>query len=235
MTICNIPKTAYIQRLHRLYFYVLSIYGMSLLEIERKFFFNLSLLHQFRLNRGTPAFQALVYLGQKTMHDVYYDKRVDNGSRMLLSSNGIWLRQRNGEWQAKARHRSSVWGSDSPLDVGTVFKELLCPAEIHALLSRYMQLPPLDESVHRRFGLDMIADFTACREKYHAGSRFHVVLDHTNFGHRVGEVEVMALSADAVQAQHDIDAFMAKYAWFFVSTGGRPIRGKLAAYLERFP
>lgn len=57
-----------------------------------------------------------------------------------------------------------------------------------------------------------------------------MVLDTTDFGHRVGEVEMMAEDADNAHA--NIDAFLKEYAWFFDTTT-QP-KGKLTAYFEKF-
>ena len=79
------------------------------------------------------------------------------------------------------------------------------------------------------FGLDAIADFETHRRTFLADGRFTVVLDVTDFGHRVGEVELMA--EDAERAHREIGAFLEKYAWFFDTS--RP-QGKLTAYFEKF-
>jgi thiamine-triphosphatase len=39
------------------------------------------------------------------------------------------------------------------------------------------------------------------------------MLDATDFGHWIGEVELLA--CDEQRAHLDIDAFMRRYAWFF--------------------
>ena len=63
-----------------------------------------------------------------------------------------------------------------------------------------------------------------------ADHKFTAVLDETDFGHSVGEVEILA--DDAKQAHADSDTFLNHYAWFFDCS--KP-KGKLAAYLEKFP
>lgn len=64
--------------------------------------------------------------------------------------------------------------------------------------------------------------------------KFTIVLDTTNFGHDVGEVEVIAqvsADADAARVHEEIEAFLGRYPWFFDT--GSP-KGKLTAYFERF-
>lgn len=53
------------------------------------------------------------------------------------------------------------------------------------------------------------------------------MLDQTDFGHSVGEVELEA--EDAEKAHLDIDAFLARYSWF-CQPG--PVEGKLSAYFR---
>lgn len=79
------------------------------------------------------------------------------------------------------------------------------------------------------FGLDAMARFETHRLAFVADGRFTVVLDWTDFGHGVGEVELMA--EDAEKAHADIDEFRREYAWFF--DGSKP-KGKLTAYFEEF-
>lgn len=67
------------------------------------------------------------------------------------------------------------------------------------------------------------------REVYRADKRFSVMLDQTDFGHAVGEVEVLARDAEA--AEKEIGEFIERYKWFF---GHGKQKGKIAAYLEKF-
>ena len=62
-----------------------------------------------------------------------------------------------------------------------------------------------------------------------ADGKFNVALDKTNFGHAVGEVELMA--EDAPRAHKEIEDFMKEYTWFF---GNEPPKGKLTAYFEKY-
>ncbi len=80
-------------------------------------------------------------------------------------------------------------------------------------------------------GLDAIAEFETDRLWFRADDKFTVVLDVTDFGHRVGEVEVMAEDADAEKAHKDIEAFFREYPWFFDTSNPK---GKLTAYFENF-
>lgn len=215
---------------------------MALLEIERKFAFKRALLSQFRQNKGNPPFQRLQYLGNTKIHDVYYDLRINDGTRKkdILTSHGIYVRCRNDLWQAKQRIPAPSLSNNEDLYRRTVFKELSCPKDIHALLTEYIPSPPLTADDTVNFGLSSIIDFTTFREKYLVDDRFEVVLDDTCFGHRVGEIEVLAEQGKERQAQREIDGFRDLYSWFFAPRlqgldTEVPVKGKLSAYFERFP
>lgn len=215
---------------------------MSLLEIERKFAFQRSLVSQFRRNMGNPPFSRLQFLGQRNIHDIYYDSRVPDGQKTkdILASHGVWVRRRNNIWEAKQR----VASSDSVLDckdnpyLRTIFKELSCLKDIYTLLSRYIPTPPLVGNPNRNFGLQSIIDFTTFREEYLADHRFRISLDKTCFGHRVGEIELLVEPGAEEQAQREVDVFMERYRWFFLSYGDEgkcTVKGKLTAYFGHFP
>lgn len=56
-----------------------------------------------------------------------------------------------------------------------------------------------------------------------------IVLDITDFGYKVGEVELMA--KDAEKTYRDIEESFREYAWFFDT---RKPKGKLTVYFEKF-
>jgi len=56
------------------------------------------------------------------------------------------------------------------------------------------------------------------------------MLDSTDFGPWVGEVELQTRQREC--ALSDIDIFMRKYPWFFASDAAS--KGKMTAYFERF-
>lgn len=99
------------------------------------------------------------------------------------------------------------------------------------------RFPHPDDRSNRQddnFGLNPVAAFgtervtLVAKENYR---EFSVVLDSTDFGHEVGEVEVMAEEAGAEKAHGDIERFLKRYPWFFDTRGPK---GKLTAYFERF-
>lgn len=196
----------------------------SVVEVERKFRCDPGSTDRFNTNRGEPAFRVLEYLGRRSFEDIYYDRNE------ILSSHGVWVRQRSGRWQAKVRLGGDYTNSQ--------FRELSKPHEIAQMIRKYN----LDaDSPSNDFGLQKSAQYTTIRETWKADNRFEIVLDTTDFGHSVGEVElqqetetsgdgelpVAVRQAVAKEMDHQIEAFMQQYSWAF--SPGKPV-GKLSAY-----
>ncbi|RDL34382.1 Uncharacterized protein BP5553_07510 [Venustampulla echinocandica] len=187
---------------------------MVLYEVEQKFAFNATLLALFRANRGTPPFHRLQRLGTKKFEDVYFD------SANKLSKNGLWVRKRNNTWEAKSGRSGNF--------LRTTFHETTDVSEIKTLVNK--QVSSRSCGPDDNFGLDILCRYCTTRESFVVDEKFAVVLDETDFGHSVGEVELTA--RDEKSAHADIDAFMEKYSWFFLQ-GGKPT-GKITAYFQRF-
>lgn len=185
---------------------------MALLEVERKFRFLPELISTLKLNKGHPPFRHLKYRGTSTFRDTYYD------SSNILSDRGIWVRKRDQTWEAKRRVRGDL--------LQTSYEELKCPNEIRSLISRYIPGAPGSSN---SYGLGILCDYITNRELYLADEKFSIMLDHADFGHTVGEVELLA--RDAKAAEEEINEFMEKYKWFFGH--GKP-KGKISAYLEKY-
>ena len=122
----------------------------------------------------------------------------------------------------------------------STFVEIKDPSQIRELLRRHFPDPDdrsnRDEFQHNNFGLNPIAAFETKRVTLVAKEKkdereFSVVLDVTDFGHEVGEVEVMAEEAGAEKAHGEIERFLKRYPWFFDT---RSPKGKLTAYFEMF-
>ena len=121
----------------------------------------------------------------------------------------------------------------------STFVETKGPTQIRELLRCHF--PDLDDRSNRNdiqennFGFNPIAAFMTERAtlvaKEKGGREFSVVLDVTDFGHEVGEVEVMAEEAGAEKAHREIERFLKRYPWFFDT---RSPKGKLTAYFEVF-
>lgn len=198
----------------------------SILEVERKF---CSLaVQELTANGGNPPFQSIQSLGQRSIHDVYYDRL------SLLSSAGIWVRQRNGRWEAKVKRGGNFTNSR--------FEELFDPRDI-SLCVRNITGVDCTEKVH--FGLERIATLSTVRKAWIADSEFRIVSDTMDFGHTVGEVELqqqaifdaaidLSIEQQKQRAMQEMDEriakFMERYSWAFCP--GVP-KGKLTAYFER--
>lgn len=114
----------------------------------------------------------------------------------------------------------------------STFDELTDPHAIRAQIAHYLPLPPSTPSNEKNnlFGLDILAQLVTTRQVYVADRRFTVVLDRTDFGHAVGEVELeVEAEGDAEKAHEEIDGFLAKYSWFCQAG---PVEGKLSAYFR---
>lgn len=191
----------------------------AILEVERKFArLKVYPLHQ---NAGSPPFRQLEHLGNSHFRDIYYDQEDK------LSKAGLWVRRRDGEWQMKLRQsgdriRSAMKESNEVEHIAD---------QVHAVIG-------IRESAQKAFGLAKLADITTHRELWKADGRFTIVLDQTDFGHIVGEVELEEpkplLSSQTVDVlrdmENDINEFMDRYSWVFDQG---PAKGKLTAYFEQ--
>ncbi len=188
---------------------------MRVYEIEQKFVFNPALLGRFRVNHGTPRFRSLAHQRTESFLDEYFD------SANRLARSGLWIRKRDGSWEAKHRQ-----GGDF---VRSSFYETSKVDEIKKLVATCMGARH-DAGPETNFGLKNICRYRTTRETFLADERFSIMLDSTDFGHWVGEVELQ--TQHTATALSDIDTFMQKYSWFFANDTSP--KGKMTAYFERF-
>lgn len=201
------------------------------LEVERKFFVTPVAVSYLRSNGGGSRFKKYESLGMQTTHDTYYDR---NG---LLFSKGVYIRRRNGNWEAKIRTAGDFINSAfTEVDGNNAVKEVI---EQNLVVSA------------DRLGIEEIlkpcAEFVTERESWMIDGRFKVDVDTTDFGHIVGEVELTGNlryanskygekeEEDEKQLRQkmdqDIQAFMQSHPQAFPA--GRPL-GKLSAYFHKF-
>jgi thiamine-triphosphatase len=166
---------------------------MVIHEIEQKFGILTQLLPRFRSNRGSSLFQYLHFLRTELFKDAYYD------SCNKLSNNGLWVRRRAAEWEAKYRKTGDF--------TRTTFHETNDVSKIQSLIAGYTKL---DAGPNTNFGLNLISRFRTIREVYRADEKFLVMLDAIDFGHWVGEMELLAHNEQ--RAHININAFMRRYA-----------------------
>lgn len=204
------------------------------LEVERKFAPTPISIQQLATNAGTPPFASLIRQGTTNLEDAYYDTADE-----ALCKAGVWLRRRGDKWEAKIRVGGDFTNS--------AFEEVTNVKDISAMLARLVPGAALDPHDGLMGGrIEEVAMLVSERNKFLVDEKFTVVLDKTDFGHVVGEVELeRAVSAagekdDAGdQSEHrkraqmiaemdqEIDEFMKQYVWAFPP--GRPV-GKLSAY-----
>lgn len=200
---------------------------MPLLEVEQKFAWTLSKLKLLERNAGHPPFKYLTSINTEIFRDTYYD------TNDVLFNSGLWVRKRchldavkpsgksgNPVWEAK----KAVPGSSF---ARSTFEET---QDTSRILRMVAELRPHALGHEECFGLDELCQFTTNRQTFLVDEKFTVALDTTDFGHSVGEVEVM--TEDAEKGHADIDAVLKTYAWFFDNS--KP-KGKLSAYFEKFP
>ncbi|RMD40162.1 hypothetical protein DV735_g4949, partial [Chaetothyriales sp. CBS 134920] len=180
------------------------------LEVERKFLATPVAISYLRSNEGS-RFQKHESLGRQTTHDTYYDR---DG---LLFSRGVYVRRRNGHWEAKVRT-----GGDY---LNSAFTEVDGVGAVKEVIKQNL------------------ADAAVARESWMLDGRFKVDIDTTDFGHTVGEVELTATLGDndseagqedeeklKEKMDQDITAFMQSHPQAFPA--GRPL-GKLSAYFDK--
>lgn len=200
----------------------------SILEIERKFAPTKASMRQLASNTGTPPFASLVHRGTAHLEDVYYDTADE-----LLCSAGVWLRRRGDRWEAKVRVGGDFTNS--------AFEEMTDVDDISEMLGKLVPGAALD-SHHGPLGgrVQEVARLVSERDTFLVDGKFTVVLDQTDFGHVVGEVELEreALATGAkgegqerakliADMDREIDDFMKGHVWAFPP--GKPV-GKLSAY-----
>lgn len=219
----------------------------SILEVERKFAPTSTSIRQLDQNTGSPPFDSVVHQGVTCFEDTYYETPTDT-----LSKAGVWIRRREKfecgvrrftgckrrdprevSWEAKVRV-----GGDF---INSAFREVTDVQEISELLSTLVPGSELNAHHGPRGGqVREMARFITDRTGYIVNGKFTVVIDVTDFGHTVGEVELERGTAevscegeDRTQAiaamDEEIDGFMRRFAWAFPTE--KPV-GKLSAYFE---
>ncbi|KAK3392298.1 CYTH-like domain-containing protein [Sordaria brevicollis] len=211
-------------------------FAPCILEVERKF--RSLAVRQLTQHGGVPPFRSLQALRPQTIRDTYYNDKAG-----LLTSAGVWVRRRNGAWEAKVRKGGDFTNSQ--------FEELREVGDIAACVERItgQGVVRAGEQVGERgqkenFGLVTMADFVTTRETWIADDEFWIVRDRMDFGHEVGEVELQKTlegkkvgeapseeekRAEMQRMDERITEFMKRYEWAFAE--GKPV-GKLTAYFK---
>ncbi|KAF8475923.1 CYTH-like domain-containing protein [Kalaharituber pfeilii] len=243
-------------------------------EVEQKFAFSAALVPRVLANAGSPPFRSFILHPPSTIHDTYYD----TPDRLLTShpTSPIWLRTRNGVWEAKVTvptgergggqahaggYRKVAYEEHSASHSGG-FGRIVEMVRARGVKGWNPNQSPNPDGARAEpgsksmaaDGLITICDFVTDRRAFQADGRFEVVLDSMDFGHHVGEVELLVAHNEnkvdepvdgpehdpgtyvqrlMQQAHADITQFMREYMWFFESgeKGVKP-KGKMTAYFE---
>ncbi|KAH6648118.1 CYTH-like domain-containing protein [Truncatella angustata] len=199
------------------------------LEVERKFLATPSAISYLRSNGEGSRFKKYKSLGVQINHDVYYDR---DG---VLFSKGVYIRRRNGHWEAKIRTGGNF--------INSAFREIGGDKAVTEVVQKSLTVTADGAGIEKL--LEPCAEFITDRESWIIDGKFRVDVDTTDFGHTVGEVELTEVlqSASGEQGEEqeeeknlrekmnqEIKAFMQTYPPAFPT--GRPI-GKLSAYFQK--
>jgi thiamine-triphosphatase len=194
------------------------------LEVERKFAVTPAAIAYLRTNGGGSRFKRYESLGKQTTHDTYYDR--DN----VLFSKGVYIRRRNGHWEAKIRS-----GGDF---INSAFMETDGNKLVKVVVEQNLSITADGRTIEEI--LEPCAEFTTERESWIIDGSFKVDVDTTDFGHIVGEVELtktLRYTDDEEEEtklrdemDQEIKAFMQSCPQAFPA--GRPL-GKLSAYFDQ--
>ncbi|KAF2648216.1 hypothetical protein K491DRAFT_613198 [Lophiostoma macrostomum CBS 122681] len=127
-----------------------------------------------RSSHNGTRFRSYIPLEPVHLHDVYFDRE------NALMDQGIYVRLRNGEWEAKVRQAGGL--------INSQFAEFQGFDAVDGLVRRAFSASSESASLHQ---LNSIAEFKTERQKWDI-EEFEVVVDLTDFGHTVGEVELCA-------------------------------------------
>ncbi|XP_067883327.1 LOW QUALITY PROTEIN: thiamine-triphosphatase [Heterodontus francisci] len=163
--------------------------------------------------------------GTAHIEDRYYD----TGDHLLTSAD-LWLRRRDGHWQLK----SPAAGSRGRTGIATQYRETESESEI---VSFSAPCPPAASGlmVNQLVGVaPLLQEFAVIvteRRVYELAGGLRVDLDWADFGHSLGEIEVM------VDSEEEIPAALAKIqdlARKLELEDGERQPGKMHAYLQRY-
>jgi len=164
------------------------------IEVERKF----QVPEDFREALPARGYELVKGFAEETIVDEYFDTR-----RMDLIRADHWLRRRNGDWEMKYPVGTVTEGSGV-----TLYHETSNSDDILARLRDLTRDEPdksnLKELVSRGV-LSPFARLETQRRSYRKGE-VNIVVDATDWGYRIGEIEIMVASKEeAPNAAKKID------------------------------
>jgi len=193
--------------------------------------FDLSKLPLLEHNKGAKPFRTVQFLHEKSFTDTYYD----NDERDYpLTTQDIWLRQRDLNWECKTPMNLTA-SMDS-------YHELIDLREIADFLGKVLgaSKSPVPENAEQfkiwlkqQHGLTPFGTIQTTRRHYLIDDEFTLDLDKADFGHYVGELELVVHSKEQVHdAERKIAQYMKEHEWFFDTSG--VVMGKLSAYIINY-
>ncbi|XP_070574200.1 thiamine-triphosphatase-like isoform X2 [Ptychodera flava] len=197
----------------------------SVIEVERKF--TITEDSERKLQEvGASCLQ------QKSFEDSYYDT-----DTYELTLKDHWLRQREGQWELKsppeqrdtesktAQYAESI-ATDEILQKLTAILKTNSTASDH-----YGENPDQLADFVKKHNLKAFAVFKTNRRSYRLDGGFQVDLDETDFGYRVGEIElVVGHDGDVAAALQKIDRLAEKLDFYNIEAA---VPGNFSA--EHFP
>jgi len=156
------------------------------IEVERKFIVPDN-YHERLTAKG--------FNNQQEFDEILVDNYYDIYEHSLMKEDH-WLRQRNGDWELKY-----PVGADGHNQGSTLYHETTCIDEIMTRLRPILKveedcsLQSLLESAH----LKSFAHLETKRKCYsRASDKVNIVIDATDWGHSVGEIEIMVMDQDHI-------------------------------------
>ncbi|XP_037549828.1 thiamine-triphosphatase isoform X2 [Nematolebias whitei] len=203
-------------------------------EVERKFVFSAETLETLE--------SIGVCVDQRQFHDQYFDTPEFN-----LTLRDMWLRKRKGCWELKCPMANSAEepSEERPADAAlcTHYKEISSLSEIYQRVKEVIKVDCEDREAETtpsqedcswlsKLNLACFAEFTTTRRSFTLGEEgVKIDLDQADFGHHVGEIEVLIPEGGDVQlAQEKIRNAAKKLG----VSGDERVDGKMTTYLKRY-
>jgi len=156
------------------------------IEIERKFI----VPDNYHERLTAQGFQL-----QQEFDEVLVDKYYDTYEHALIKEDH-WLRQRNGDWELKY-----PVGIDGHSQGSTVYHETTCIEEIMTRLRPILKIEEgcshLQSLIEKTY-LKPFAQLETKRKCYSREDKVNIVIDATDWGHSVGEIEIMVMDHDHI-------------------------------------
>ncbi|XP_078607832.1 thiamine-triphosphatase-like isoform X1 [Branchiostoma floridae x Branchiostoma japonicum] len=187
----------------------------GVIEVERKFSFGEG--SEEKLKKAGAVCKETT-----SFHDVYYDTE-----EFILTLADHWLRKREGNWELKCPPSSRDQAS-----LVEQYVELQREADILKQLAAILNVEAASvDEMTRLARCEPFCNFQTDRKTYTLDGGFKIDLDQTDFGFRVGEIELICQKqADVPEALCRIDALAEKLGF----QSSKKIPGKMSAFLKTF-